>query len=127
MSANRNEFGRTNINNPDIHPERLTRKIRNIPHVIANIAEGNEPMEYGRPNASPTHKARINGHIVELDDVVNGVVEKRNEASDTDDSERLCTKNAENHGCQGRRKEGFVDTVEFARSAVHVKSICNCR
>jgi len=62
---------------------------------------------------------------VQLYDVVNGVVEKRDKPCHADDSEWLAGQKTEDHRRQCRREERFIDTKELTCSTVHIERECN--
>ena len=78
-------------------------------------------MEDGCPDSSPTDKLRIYGNIVDLDDIVNGIIKQRDETGDADYGKRLDSEDAEYHGGEGGTEQSFVDTKEPSCTAVHIK------
>jgi len=80
---------RTAINNAYIHAERFTREVCNIRHIVAVVAERHYPVKDGGPDTHPCGKSRVDGRIVHLDDVVDGVVEQRDQSGDSDNSKWL--------------------------------------
>lgn len=88
----------TAVNDPHVHPERLAREVSDISHVVAQVAECHDPMEDRGPYAHPGCKSRIDGGVVHLYDVVDGVVEKGDESSDADNGQRLAGQETEDHG-----------------------------
>lgn len=60
------------------------------------------------------------------DDVVDGVIEERNQSSDANDGEWLRAKDAEDYGRKCGGEECLIDAEEFPCSAVHVERICQC-
>ena len=89
----------TAINNPDIRPERLAGKICHVAHVITEIPHRKEPMEHGGPDGDPGHKAWVEGDIVPLYDVIDGVVEQGDQTRDADNGQGLRADGTEDYAC----------------------------
>jgi len=90
--------GHTTIDNTNIHRERIRREIRHISRIIAEIAKTNDPMRNSGPDARPRNDLWVHTNIVQLDDVVDCVIEERDETGDTDDGEGLCGEEREDKG-----------------------------
>jgi hypothetical protein len=109
----------------NIQTEGFAREIRNVCHVVAEVAETDNPVEYCSPDPYPSRKLGIDGGIIHGDDVVDRVVEKGDEAGNTDNRKWLTRKETKHHGCQRRSKESFVDAKKSASTTVHVKCKCD--
>lgn len=121
ISSTVHAYGKpTQIDNPNIHPKRLRREIGNIAHIIAQVTNRSNPMEYRRPNRCPAHEIRINRGLILCHDIKDRVIEQRNQPRDTHDSQRLCTKDTKHHGRQRGREQALVDAEEAVCSTVHV-------
>ena len=84
-------------------------------------------MEYCRPYTCPSHKLRVDGHVINLDNVVDCVVEEGDETSYADNGQGLPAKYAKDHGSERRGEEGLVDAVKLARASVHVERVSDSR
>ena len=111
----------TNIDDTDIHGEALAREVGHISHIITGVGYSKEPVEDGSPDADPDQEGLVKGSIVDLNDIVDGVVEERDQAGDTDDGQGLGAKDAEDHGSKGRREESLVDAELLVGTTVHVE------
>ena len=89
---------RTTIDDTHIHAKGLAREIRDIRHVIAVVAEADNPVEDRSPDTDPCCESRIDGRVVPLDDVVNRVVEKSDQTRDSNNGEWLAREETEYHG-----------------------------
>ena len=65
----------TTINNTNIHSKRISREVSDIPRVVTKVAKADDPMRNSRPNACPSNDLWVNADIVQLDNVVDGVIE----------------------------------------------------
>lgn len=92
----------THIDDTDVHPEGFAREVRDVPHVVAEVSERCDPMEYRRPYPRPRHHLWVQSNVVVTDDVIYCVVEERDKSSDANDSQRLTGKDTEDHG--GKRR-----------------------
>lgn len=113
----------TDVDDADIHPEAFARKVSDVAHVVANIPDGDKPMEDGSPNAHPADELRVDGDIMPLNNVVNGIVEQGDQPSYPDDRQRLGTESTENYGSECAREQRFVDAEEATSAAVHVEEV----
>lgn len=111
----------TSIDDTNIHGETLAREVGHISHIITGVGYSKEPVEDGSPDADPDQEGLVEGSIVELDDNVDGVVEERDQAGDTDDGQGLGAKDAEDYGSKGRREESLVDAELLVGTTVHVE------
>lgn len=112
----------THIDNANVHAKGITRKIGDKAHVIAQITKRSDPMRDGGPDRHPCQELGVKiGDMLLLSDVVDGVVEQRDQTSDTDNSERLARKDTEYDGSQGRREQCLVNPEEAACLPLHVK------
>jgi hypothetical protein len=102
----------TYVYSAHIEGKGITGIICDITHIIAPIEDGCHPMRDGGPNTNPDHKGRVKGDIMELYDVVNGVVEEGDETSYADNGQWLRREKAEHQRCESRREKRFVDTIE---------------
>lgn len=80
---------RTAINDANIHAKRFAREVGNVRHVVAVISKRYDPVEDGGPDAYPCCEGRVDDGIVHLDDVVDGVIEQRDQSGHSNNSERL--------------------------------------
>jgi hypothetical protein len=83
-------------------------------------------VEDSRPYTNPSRERRIDGRVVHGDNVVDSVVEKCDESSDSNDGEWLAGKQTEHHGRECGCEEGFVDTEEATGAAVHIECEGDC-
>lgn len=113
----------TQIDNAHIHPERLGREIRDVPHIVTQVTNRHNPVENGSPDARPGHEIAIDRGLVLRHDIEDRVIEQRNQTRDADDGQRLGCKDTEHHGCQGRREQGFINAKESVCPTVHVQCI----
>lgn len=112
----------THINNRHIHPKRIRRKIRNIPHIITPITHGRNPMRHRRPNRHPSHKLGIQlPNALSLTNIIRRIIKQRNQTRHTDDRKRLSGKNGKYGGGESGCEETFVDAVEVVCAALHVQ------
>ncbi len=81
-------------------------------------------MEDGCPDSSPDHKSGIQCNVVDLNDIIDGIIEQRDQTSDANNSQRLCAQETEDHCSKSGGEERFIDAIELARTAIHVKNIC---
>ena len=114
----------TDVNDANVHAKALAGEVGHITHVIGNVPDSKKPMEYSGPNADPAEKRWVESRIVDLDDIVDGVVEQGDQAGNADNSQRLGTENAEDHGGQSGSEQGLVDTELFVSTAIHVEDEC---
>lgn len=75
----------TDVDDSHVHTKGLTGEFGHVSHVVTKITNRHDPMEDGSPYCSPAHEPRIDSDVVYRNDVVYGVVEKRNQTSDADD------------------------------------------
>lgn len=113
----------TDVYNPNIHAKRLAREISHVAHVVAEIPDGDQPVEDGGPDGGPRHEVGIDSRLILDDDVVDGVIEQGDQTGDSDNRERLRAQDAEDHGREGRGEQGLVDAEELACAAVHVEGV----
>ena len=79
-------------------------------------------MSDGGPYRYPCDQLRIQiFNSLSNCNVVDGVVEKRNETSNSNDSKRLCRECTKDNSCQRRSEEAFINPEVSMRLAGHVK------
>lgn len=88
----------TDVNDANVHAKALAGEVGHITHVIGNIPDSKKPMEYSGPNSNPAEKRWIEYWIVDLNDIVDSIVEQGDQARNADNSQRLGTEDAEDHG-----------------------------
>jgi hypothetical protein len=79
----------TTIYYTHVHAKSLTGEICHVRHVVAEVAKCHNPMKDRCPDAYPCREGWINGRIVNCDDVIDRVVEQRNQTRDANNSEWL--------------------------------------
>lgn len=65
----------TQVDNAHIHPERLGREIRDVPHIVTQVTNRHDPVENGRPDACPGHEIPIDRGLVPRHDIEDRVIE----------------------------------------------------
>lgn len=113
----------TDVNSSNVKTERFTREIRHVAHIVTYVAQRDNPVEDGAPDTDPAHELGVNGGLIDRDDVVDGVIEQRDQSRNADDCQWLSRKKTEHHCRQRRREKSFIDTVELSSSAVHIQRI----
>lgn len=83
-------------------------------------------MPNRRPDGRPGHEPRIKRRIINLDDIVDGVIKQRDKTRDADDIQRLGAHNAEHHGGKSGGKKSLVDAVETVCLTAHIESVGEC-
>ena len=53
-------LGRTHVDDSDVQAERVTRKVRDVSHVIAPVEDRGHPVRNRRPYRHPSDQLRIN-------------------------------------------------------------------
>lgn len=77
-------------------------------------------MKDCRPNGDPGHELWVQGNVMSLYDIEDGVVEQGYQSSDADNGQGLRADGAEDNACQCRGEKCFVYAVEAVSVAVHV-------
>lgn len=111
----------TAINNTHVQSERLTRKVGDICHVVTEVPERHNPMKDCCPDTDPCRELWIDSGLIHRDNVVYSVIEQCDQSSNTDNGKRLTSKDAEDHRCECRREERFVDTKEVSGAPIHIE------
>ena len=110
------------VNNANVQSERKAGEVRDITHVIARIEDGRQPVSNRRPNGHPSDELRVKIlDSLRHGDVVDGVVEKRDETSDSNYGQGLTGKRAEDHGSERGGEQSFVDAKVAAGIPGHVQ------
>ena len=87
----------THVDDANVHAESFAGEVGNISHVVTKIPDGGQPVPDCSPDGCPGHKLGIDRDIVQLDDIVDSVIEQRDQAGDTNNSQGLCAHDTEHH------------------------------
>ena len=67
-------FMLTDIDDSDIHCERLTGEVGHVAHIVADIAYSHNPMENSTPYTYPGHELWVDGGVMEIDNIEDCVI-----------------------------------------------------